>query len=90
MKVIDNRSGGALTKVLPRQCGANTRALFYTGKKGREMKRQQTAGGNGNGFNEQSPQGGAFSGNLLDQNTKSPLFPGCVCGGGGGGVVTNA
>ena len=85
---------GALTKVLPRQCGANTRALFYTGKKGREMKRQQTAGGNGSGFNEQSPQGGAFSGNLLGQTTKSPLFPGCVCVCvcvcvGGGGLVTN-
>ena len=26
--------------------------------------------------NEQSPQGGAFSRDLLDQKSKSPLFPG--------------
>ena len=26
--------------------------------------------------NEQSPQGRAFSGDLLDQKSKSPLFPG--------------
>ena len=33
-----------------------------------------------------SRQGGAFSGDLLDQKSKSSLFPGvCVCGGGGGG-----
>ena len=30
---------GALTKVLPRQCGGNIRGLLYIGKKGREMKR---------------------------------------------------
>ena len=31
----------------------------------------------GSGFtNEQSPQDGAFSGDLLDQKSKSPLFPG--------------
>ena len=29
---------GALTKVLPRQCGGNTRGLFYIDKKGSEMK----------------------------------------------------
>ena len=40
-------------------------------------------GENSSGFtNEQSPQGGAFSRNLLDQKSKSPLFPGP--GGGGG------
>ena len=33
--------------------------------------------GNSSGFtNQQSPQGGAFSRDLLDQNAKSPLFPG--------------
>ena len=43
----------------------------------------KTAGENSSGFtNEQSPQGGAFSGDLLDQKSKSPLFPGS--GGGGG------
>ena len=31
-----------------------------------------------------SPQGGDFTGDLLDQKSKSPLFPG-----GGGAVVTN-
>ena len=36
---------GALTKVLPQQCGENTRGLLYIGKKGCEMKRQQAAGG---------------------------------------------
>ena len=35
--------------------------------------------------NEQSPQGRAFSEDLLDQKLKSPLFPGA----GGGAVVTN-
>ena len=29
----------ALTKVLPRQCGENTRGLLYIGKKGCDMKR---------------------------------------------------
>ena len=34
-------------------------------------------GENSSGFtNEQSPQGGAFSRDLLDQKSKSPLFPG--------------
>ena len=40
---------------------------------------------NSSGFtNEQSPQGGAFSRDLLDQKSKSPLFPGPE-----GSVVTN-
>ena len=42
-------------------------------------------GENSSGFtNEQSPQGGAFSRDFLDQKSKSPLFPGPV-----GAVVTN-
>ena len=42
-------------------------------------------GGNSSGFiNEQSPEGWAFSGDLLDQKSKSLLFPV-----GGGAVVTN-
>ena len=72
---------GALTKVLPRQCGGNTWGLLlYIGKKGSEIvKRKQAVG-----FTyEQSLQGGAFSRDLLDQKSKSPLFPG-PCGGGGG------
>ena len=37
----------------------------------------QAAGENSSGFtNEQSPQGGAFSRDLLDQKSKSLLFPG--------------
>ena len=41
---------------------------------------------NSSGFTkEQSPQVGACSGDLLDQKSKSPLFPGA----GVGGVVTN-
>ena len=45
---------------------------------------RQAAGENSGGFtNEQSPQGGAFSRDLLDQKSKSPLFSGR--GGGGGG-----
>ena len=33
--------------------------------------------GNSSGFtNQQSPQGGTFNRDLLDQNAKSPLFPG--------------
>ena len=43
-------------------------------------------GVNSSGFtNEQSPLGGAFNRDLLDQKSKSLLFPGCVCVGGGGG-----
>ena len=43
-------------------------------------------GENNSGFtNEQSPQGGAFSRDLLDQKSKSPLFPGP----GGGAAVSN-
>ena len=46
-------------------------------QKSREMKRQQAAGENSSSFtNEQSPQGGAFNRDLLDQKSKSPLFPG--------------
>ena len=32
---------------------------------------------------KQSSHGGAFSGDLLDQQSKSPLFPGAGMGGGG-------
>ena len=48
----------------------------------------QAAGENSGFTNEQSPQGEAFSRDLLDQKSKSLLFPRCVCvcvGGGGGG-----
>ena len=80
---------GALTKVLPRQCGGNTRGLLYIDKKGSEMKNSRLRGKTvhiSSGFtNEQSPQGRAFSGDLLDQKSKSPLFPRA----GWGGVVTN-
>ena len=41
------------------------------------MKRLQAAGENGSGFtNQQSPQGGVFSGDWLNQKSKSGLFPG--------------
>ena len=67
---------GALTKVLPRQCGGHARGLLFIGKKGREMKRLQAVGENNSDFtNEQSRQGAAFSRDLLDQKSKSPLFP---------------
>ena len=73
--------------ILPLQCGENTQGLLYIGKKGREMKRLQAAGENSSGFtNEQFPRGGAFSRDLLDQKSKTPLFPGA---GGWGSVVTN-
>ena len=79
---------GALTKVLPRQCRGNTRGLLYIDKKGSEMKNSRLRGKKvqiSSGFtNQQSPQGRAFSGDLLDQKSKSPLFPGA-----GGAVVTN-
>ena len=35
---------GALTKVLPRQCGGNTRGLLYIDKKGSEMKNSRLRG----------------------------------------------
>ena len=68
---------GALTNVLPRQCGGNTRGLLCIDKKGSEMKNSRLRGKTASsGFtNEQSPQGRTFSGNLLDQKSKSPLFP---------------
>ena len=47
-------------------------------------------GENSSGFtNEQSLLGGAFSRDLVDQKSKSLLFPGPGGGGGGGGMVTN-
>ena len=62
---------GALTKILPRQCGGNTRGLLYIGKKGSEMKRQQAAGEKSGGFtNEQFPQGG-----LAGPKVKVPAIP---------------
>ena len=40
------------------------------------MKNSRQRGENSSGFtNEQSPQGRAFSVDLLDQKSKSPLFP---------------
>ena len=66
----------ALTKGFPWQCRRNIHTLLYIGKKGQEMDRR-LQGENSSGFTkEQSPQGGAFSGHLLDQKSKSPLFPG--------------
>ena len=63
---------------------SDTRGLLYIDKKGCEMKREQAAGKPSSGFtNEESPQSWAFSGVLLDQKSKSPLFPW------GGAVVTN-
>ena len=90
---------GALTKLLPRQCGGNTQSLLYIGKKGCEMekkKQKQTnknsrlcvcvcVGGGSSGFtNELCPHGGAFSGNLLDQKSKPPPPPPLFSGGGRG------
>ena len=47
-------------------------------------EKKQAAGENSSGFTDkQSPQGRAFSGDLLDQKSKSPLFPGA--GGGESG-----
>ena len=47
------------------------------------MKRLQAAGENSSGFtNQQFPQGGAFSRDLLDQKSKKHYSPGL--GGGGG------
>ena len=47
-------------------------------QKGCEVtEKRQAAGENNSGFtNEQSPRGGTFSGDLLDQKSKSPLFHG--------------
>ena len=66
---------GALAKVLPRQCGGNTRGLFYIVKEGREMKNRRLRGKSSGVTNEQSPQDRAFTGDLLDRKSKSPLFP---------------
>ena len=75
---------GALTKVLPRQCRGNTQGLFIYAKRAVNEK-IAGCGENSSVFtNEQSPQSGAFSGDLLDQK----LFAG-PWGGGGRGGVTN-
>ena len=75
------KMSGALTKVLSWQCRGNTRNSLYMGKG--EVKRKDSrlrgggGGGGSSGFtNEQSPQCGAFSGDLLGQKSKSPLFRG--------------
>ena len=60
----------ALTKVLPRQCWGNTRVCFIYAKR---AVNEKTAGCGGK---QQSPQGGAFSRDLLNQKSKSLLFPG--------------
>ena len=47
---------------------------------------------NRSGFTKQSPQGGAYSRDLLDQKSKYPLFPKAGVGWGGGGgcrIITN-
>ena len=83
---------GALTKVLLGQYWRNKRGLVYLGIKGCEMKRIRLQGEAPFFINKQSLQGGAFSRIYLTQKSKSPLFPVCVCGWGGGGragVVTN-
>ena len=88
--MIAVKMSGALTKVLPWQCRGNTRGLLYRQRRvPSEMKRYQAVGENSIGFtNKPSPQGGTYSGDwlgdLLDQKSKSPVFPG-----GGGAMVTN-
>ena len=74
---------GALAKVLSRQCGGNTRGLLYIVKDGREMKNSRVRGKRSGLTNKLSPQDGAFSGDWLDQKSKSPLFSGM------GDVITN-
>ena len=66
--------GGALAKVLPRQCGGNTRGLLHIIKEGREMQNSRLRGKNSGFTNEQSPQDGAFSGDCWTRKSKSPLF----------------
>ena len=52
-------------------------------------KDSRLRGKNSSGFtNEQSSQGGAFGVDLLNEKSKSPLFPRDL-GGWGGAVVTN-
>ena len=66
---------GTLTKVATALRGKYPGFALYMQKRG--MNKKQGAWENNSGFtNEQSLQGGAFSGALLDQKSKSPLFPG--------------
>ena len=72
---------GALTKVLPRQYRGNTQGLLYIDNKG-----SAGCGGGGGGKQQWFYQRvvlarWAFSRDLLDQKSKSPLFP--VAGGHG-------
>ena len=56
--------------------GGNSRDLCYTYKNGSACKTIQTAGENGGGFtNWLSLPCGAFSRDLQDGKSKSPLFP---------------
>ena len=56
--------------------GGNSRDLCYTFKNGSACKTKQTAGENGGGFTKWlSLQCGAFSRDLQDRKSKSPLFP---------------
>ena len=67
---------GALTKVLPLQYGGILRVCFIQGKMVVKLKDSRLRGKNSSGFtNEQSPQAGAFSRDLLDQKIKISALP---------------
>ena len=82
-----------MSRALPKFChgsvGEIPRVCFIYAKRAVNEKIADLVGGgvggDSSGFiNEQSLKGGAFSRDLLDQKSKSLLFPGA-----GGAVVTN-
>ena len=79
--------GGVFNFALSQQCRGNARPLYHLAKKQQsKVKHNRLRGENGHGFtNWLSPQCGAFSRDLLNEKSKSPLFPRA----GGGGFVTN-
>ena len=78
---------GALTKVLPRQCGGYTPGLLYIDKKGSEMKNSRLRGKTAVVLPTSSPHRVRLLAGICWPKSQSPRYsPGL---GGGGAVVTN-
>ena len=77
---------GALTKVLPWQCGGNTRGLLYIDKKGSEMKNSRLRGKTvqiSSGFTNESPRRVGLLAGICWTKSRSPRYSPGLGGGGG-------
>ena len=74
---------GALTKVLPRQCGGNTRGLFDVGKNAAKIKDSRLRGKTAVVLPTSSPRRVRLLVRICWTKSQSPLFPGA------GGLVIN-